>query len=146
MGQPRYARAASNLEHLIEWLEERQAPVSDVTRDGVARARAACEAARVLVYKAVDEQDHGIDRNTVSLARIAMVRAERAVAELSMEIMGLEGMREYSTADRTLRYAMTGGLTAGSFELQLDMIATRILGLPADRRKKNVVPAAKESA
>lgn len=146
VGQPRYARAASNLEHLVEWLEERGEPVSDVIRDGVARARAACEAARVLVYKAVDEQDHGVDRNTVSLARIAMVRAERAVAELSMEIMGLEGMREYSTADRTLRYAMTGGLTAGSFELQLDMIATRILGLPADRRKKNVAPAAKESA
>lgn len=137
VGQPRYARAASNLEHLIEWLAEKEVAITDVIRDGVARARAACEAARILVYKAVDEQDHGIDRSTVSLARVAMVRAERAVAELSMELMGLEGMREYSTADRTLRYAMTGGLTAGSFELQLDMVATRILGLPADRRKKN---------
>jgi alkylation response protein AidB-like acyl-CoA dehydrogenase len=146
IGQPRFARAASNLEHLIDWLEERKIPITDVMRRDVARARASCEAARLLIYKAVDEQDHDIDRSTVSLARIAMVRAERAVAELSMELMGLEGMREFSTADRTLRYAMTGGLTAGSFELQLNLIATRILGLPADRRKRKTTETVMEES
>lgn len=145
VGQPRYARAATYLDHLVGWMLEGGYPVTDAIRRDAARARAACEAARILIYKAVDEQDHGVDRSTVSLARLAMVRAERAVAEFGMEIMGLEGLRKYSTADRLLRYAMTGGLTAGSYELQLNMVANRILGLPSDRPKK-VADSLKETA
>ncbi len=143
VGQPRYARASSYLDRLVGWLAEQKRPATEAIRRDAAKARAACEAARILIYKAVDEQDHGIDRSTVALARLAMVRAERAVAEFGMELMGLEGTRKYSTADRLLRYAMTGGLTAGSYELQLNMVATRILGLPADRRPRETT---KESA
>jgi alkylation response protein AidB-like acyl-CoA dehydrogenase len=145
VGQPRYARSAANLERLVNWLKENKRPLTDAVRRDIARARAACEAARVLVYKAVDEQAHGVDRSTISLARIAMVQSERAVGELAMQTMGLEGILKASIADRQMRYAMTGGLTSGSYELQLNMVASRMLGLPSDRTR-TPEPAAKEAS
>jgi alkylation response protein AidB-like acyl-CoA dehydrogenase len=134
IGQPRYARSAANLDRLVAWLDDRAEPISDTVRTGIAVARAACEAARMLVYKAVDELTRGDDRLTISLARIAQVRAERAVADLAMKAMGLDALRPASIADRQMRYAMTGGLTSGSYELQLNLVATRVLGLPSDRK------------
>jgi alkylation response protein AidB-like acyl-CoA dehydrogenase len=144
VGQPRYARSAANLDRVVTWLRERGGEIPGSIRRDIARARAACEAARVLVYRAVDEQEHGHDRMTISLARVAQIQAERAVGEVAMAAMGLDGIRGASIADRQMRYALTGGLTSGSYELQLNIVATRILGLPSDRAKP--AAPAKETA
>ena len=106
----------------------RHAPAAPSIR--AAQARAACEAARVLAYRVIDErakgQGPGLNTN---LARVAIISAERLVGSVAAQIAGLAGLEEGTTADQQQRNALTGGLTSGSYELQLNLIA-RHLGLP----------------
>ena len=59
-----------------------------------------------------------------------MVRAERAVAELGLDVLGSEALVEHSVADSSFRNAMTAGVAAGTYEIQLNLIAGLVLGLP----------------
>ena len=60
----------------------------------------------------------------------AQVRAERAVAEASMQVMGGAAADGSSLAATHFYPALTAGVAAGTYEVQLNLIATLVLGLP----------------
>ena len=100
-------------------------------REKLGRARALCEAARLLSYRVYDQrakdQPPSADTN---VARVAGTSVDRAVGELAIEILGPDSFEYGSPADANFRLAMTAGVAVGATEVQLNLIAARVLGLP----------------
>jgi alkylation response protein AidB-like acyl-CoA dehydrogenase len=59
-----------------------------------------------------------------------MVEAERLVGRLASDLLGPEGLESGSIADTALRKSMAAGIAAGTYEIQLNLIARLSLGLP----------------
>ena len=94
-------------------------------------AKAACEAARILCYRVIDERVRGLPPSpNGNIARAAMVQAERLVAEACLEIEGPEVLSNGSWSDHQLRKSMAAGVAAGTYEVQLNLISRLHLGLP----------------
>ena len=84
----------------------------------------------MLVYQVIDERARGEQpAATAYVYRIAAARAERAVMEAAFEIMGAEGLPFRSYADSQFEWAMTSGISSGTYEVNLNSIA-RAMGLP----------------
>jgi alkylation response protein AidB-like acyl-CoA dehydrogenase len=85
----------------------------------------------MLVYRAVhDQAKHGDATANAYVARAAVVDAERAVADASVDVMGTEGIELGTLADAQMRNSLAAGIAAGTYEVQLNLIATEMLGLP----------------
>ena len=131
VGAPRYARAAYVLDELARWADERHLLDDPETARRLGEARATCEGARMLAYRVIDERATGLPASpNANLARAAMVQAERVVGELAMDLMGADGLVHESLADDQLRKSMVAGIAAGAYEIQLNLIARLLLGLP----------------
>jgi alkylation response protein AidB-like acyl-CoA dehydrogenase len=131
VGAPRYARALVVLREALDWVGDRGVAVSDAVQDRVDEARAACEAARLLAYRVIDQRSSNQPPSVTSnVARAAMVMAERLVGQVVMELLGSEALQRGSLADDAYRRSLAGGIAAGSYEMQLNLIATQLLGLP----------------
>ena len=131
VGAARYARAARTLDRLAEIAKERGLAGDPAMATKLAEARGVCEAARVLTYKVVDERAKGRPPSAdTQLARVAGTRADMAVANLAVEILGEDALEYGSYADSNFRLAMTAGVAVGATEVQLNLIASRFLGLP----------------
>ena len=131
VGAPRYARAALLLDRMVALARERGATDSPVVQERIGAARAACEAARVLVYRVIDERAQGLPASpNVYRARAAMVQAERAVGQVAGELLGADGLLSGSLADDQLRKSMVAGVAAGTYEMQLNSVARFALKLP----------------
>jgi alkylation response protein AidB-like acyl-CoA dehydrogenase len=92
-------------------------------------AEAACQAARLLVYQAIDARKKDLpDDLVVSLARVAIVRSERLVADLAMELLGEESLARDSIGNAQFKTSMIAGLGGGSVEVQLNTVARALLG------------------
>ncbi len=134
VGAARYARAARTLDRLAGLARERGLLESAAVVERLAEARAICEAARVLTYKVIDGRAKGRPPTAdTQIARVAGTRADTVVAELALEILGEEALEYGSYADANFRLAMTAGVAVGATEVQLNLIASRFLGLPRDR-------------
>ena len=121
---PRHARAAFVLERMADHLQRVAPDLYERFEERISAARADCSAARVLTYAAVNERNHHRPEiREVSVARVAIVRAEREVAELGLDIFGDDGVHLGSVGNSQLKTAMIAGLGAGSVELQLNMVA-----------------------
>jgi Acyl-CoA dehydrogenase, C-terminal domain len=60
---------------------------------GLGEARAICDAARLIAYRVIDERARQRPPSPYAyLARAAMIRAERAVASLALEVLGSEAL------------------------------------------------------
>jgi len=133
VGAARYARAARMLDLLAE--EARRAGrLSDPTLlEKLGEARAACEAARLLTYRVIDQREKAQPPTAdANLARVAGTLAERAVADLALEISGGEALAHGSVPEAHFRMAMTAGVAIGATEIQLNLVAGRFLGLPRE--------------
>jgi alkylation response protein AidB-like acyl-CoA dehydrogenase len=129
IGGPRYARAALTTRRLAEMADSRGWWDRDGIRTRLVAAEAACKAARVLVYQAIDARAKGHPQDlAVSLARVAIVRSERIVAELSLDLLEDECLERDSMGNGQLKTAMIAGLGGGSVEVQLNTIARALLG------------------
>ena len=131
VGAARWERAALVLDHMAG--EVKTAGLLD--DPDIARrfgeARAVVEASRWAAYRVVDERDKGVTGTATAYpARVAMVRAERLVAELALDVLGGAALRADGYADNAFRNALTAGVAAGAYEIQLNLIAGLILGLP----------------
>jgi alkylation response protein AidB-like acyl-CoA dehydrogenase len=131
VGAARWERAALVLDKLAE-IAGRDGLLDDTD---VARrfgeARAVVDAARWATYRVVDERAKDISGTATAYpARVAMVRAERTVAELGMDVLGEQALIDDSVPDNAFRGAMTAGVAAGAYEIQLNLIAGLVLGLP----------------
>jgi alkylation response protein AidB-like acyl-CoA dehydrogenase len=131
VGAPRYAAAARVLDEAVEHALAEGAQISQSLSEKLGEARATCEAARVLAYRVIDERAAGLPPSPKAyLARAAMVQAERAVGAAVLELMGAEALVEGSPAGDQLRKSMIAGVAAGTYEMQLNLVARLILGLP----------------
>jgi alkylation response protein AidB-like acyl-CoA dehydrogenase len=132
VGAARYARAALMLDALAERARARGL-LDDAVRERLGAARAVCEAARLLTYKVIDQRAHGLPPSAdTNVARVAGTLAERAVADLALELFGAEAAAYGSFADAHFRMAMTAGVAVGTTEVNLNLVASRVLGLPRE--------------
>ncbi len=133
VGAARYHRAALILDDLAERARARGQLEDPRIQEKLGQARAACEAARVLTYRVIDQRAHGAPPSADSnVARVAGTAAEQAVAELAIEVFGEEALAHGSYADTRFRWAMTAGVAVGATEVQLNLIARHLLELPRE--------------
>jgi alkylation response protein AidB-like acyl-CoA dehydrogenase len=129
IGGPRYARAALVIERIAAQADENRWWERDGFATRLAHARAACAAARILVYRAIDARVKGQSEDfAVSVARVAIVRSERAVAELALDLDEQEALVVGSVGHGQIKTAMIAALGGGSAEVQLNAIARALLG------------------
>lgn len=133
VGAARYARAARTLDALAELARERGALEEPRILEKLGEARALCEAARLLTYRVIDlrEKQRPPSADT-NIARIAGTTAELAVADLALEIFGPEALEYGHFAEAQFRLAMTAGVAVGTTEVNLNLVASRWLGLPRE--------------
>jgi len=132
-GAARYARAAVTLDRLAEIARERGLLDDPMVVDRLGEARALCEAARVLSYKVIDLRAKGSPPTAdTQLARVLGTTCDTAIGTLALELMGPEALEYGSFADANFRLAMTAGVAVGATEVQLNLIASRFLGLPKE--------------
>jgi alkylation response protein AidB-like acyl-CoA dehydrogenase len=134
VGIPRFALASRMLHRAVEKLEK-AGQFGHGAIEQAARARAACEAARLYSYSIVDQRRHGIPVGPeASAARFATVMAERLVGEFVVEHVpeALCGGDPMLLAHH--QRAIVAGIASGAAEIQLNLIATDLLGLPREPR------------
>jgi alkylation response protein AidB-like acyl-CoA dehydrogenase len=133
VGAARYARAAYTLDALARLAEERGRLGDPRVQEQLGRARALCEAARLLAYRVIDLRAKGKPPSAdTNLARVAGTAAERAVAELALEMFGTEALEYGHFAESHFRLAMTAGVAVGTTEINLNLVASRFLALPRE--------------
>lgn len=134
VGIPRFALATRMLHRAVGQLKQSDR-FSGGAIEQAARARSACEAARFYSYSIVDQRRHGIATGPeASAARYATVLAERLVSEFVVEHVP----DALSGADQMLlshhQRAIVAGIASGAAEIQLNLIAGDLLGLPREPR------------
>ncbi len=133
VGAPRYARAALTVDQIAAHAKERGLLSDPTILEKLGEARVLCEAARLLTYRVVDQRARNLPPTPDSnIARVAGTMADRAVADLALEVLGEEALVYGSFADSGFRMAMTAGVAVGATEIQLNLIASRYLGLPRE--------------
>jgi alkylation response protein AidB-like acyl-CoA dehydrogenase len=135
LGSRRYARTRDTVDSMSRWAEERELLDDSSVQERLAQAWVACEVARVLSYRVVDELARGETRGaSASMARVAMTRADQAVGTLAVDLTGVDGLAAGEAADvQYRRLALVAGIAAGTTEVQLDLIARSALHLPRQR-------------
>ncbi|MDD9941034.1 MAG: acyl-CoA dehydrogenase family protein [Myxococcales bacterium] len=134
VGIPRFALALRMLERAVTALK-RSDRFGVETAVPAARARAACEAARLYSYQIVDQRQRGVTTGPeASAARFATIACERLVAEFVVEHCpaALCGNDPMLLAHH--QRAIVAGLASGAAEIQLNLIASQLLGLPREPR------------
>lgn len=134
VGIPRFAFAIRVLHRAVSTLQ-RSGRFGAGAIERAAQARAACEAARLFSYGIVDRRRHGLPIGAeASAARYATVVAERLTAEFVVEFVP----EALSGADPLLlthhQRAIVAGIASGAAEIQLNIVATELLGLPRESR------------
>ena len=134
VGIPRFALAIRSLHRAVSTLQRTQR-FGSAAIERAAQARAACEAARFYSYGIVDQRRRGTPIGAeASAARYATVLAERAVSEFVVEFVP----EALSGGDPALlshhQRAIVAGVASGAAEIQLNIIATELLGLPREPR------------
>ena len=131
VGAPRWARAAQLLDECVCGAIDAGRLDDPQLQHAVGEAWTACETARVLYYRVIDERAKGLPPSSnASLARVAMVQAERAVAAACLAVSGSAALDYESTANHQLRKSMAAGVAAGTYEVQLNAVSRQHLKLP----------------
>lgn len=130
VGIPRYALALKTLNRAVEELQGEGCFTAEASL-AAASALSACEAARMLVYEVVDKRMRGRpDTGSASMARHAVVCAERAVAEFVIDwTPHLFTSNAAPMVATHHKRAIAAGLAAGADEIQLNLVARDVLGL-----------------
>jgi alkylation response protein AidB-like acyl-CoA dehydrogenase len=131
VGAPRWARASRLLDECVRWAIDRDRFDDPDLQRVAGEAWTACEAARVLHYRVIDERAKQLPPSAnANLARVATVQAERVVADACVRLRGAETLDYDSTANHQMRKSMAAGIAAGTYEIQLNLVSRQHLGLP----------------
>jgi alkylation response protein AidB-like acyl-CoA dehydrogenase len=136
VGLPRYALSRRVLDRMVLQLQAQGRFDDDAVRSQAARALAACEAARMLVYRVVDQRARGLPPSAESnLARVAVVAADHAVSDFALDHFGdaLCG-DDWPLLLAQHERAIAAGIASGAAEIQLNLIAHEHLRLPREPR------------
>lgn len=134
IGIPRYAFSERMVQRAVNRLKADGRYDDPVVQDRLGRVFALCQAARMMVYKVIDERSKGKEPNAYgNLARWAVVRADQAVNDFMTEFMpdGLLGADAMQTAHH--QRAIAAGIASGAAEIQLNLAARRHLNLPSEK-------------
>jgi alkylation response protein AidB-like acyl-CoA dehydrogenase len=133
VGAMRYARAGLVLDAIAEHARERGLAGDPAVQEKLGAARATVEAARLLSYRVIDLRARGSAPTAdTNVARVAGTLCENAVSDLALEIFGPTALEYGHPADAYFRLAMTAGVAVGTTEINLNLIASRMLGLPRE--------------
>ncbi len=136
VGIARYAFARRVLDRMVAELRSRGHFDDPLVKARAGQALAACEAARQLVYRVVDQRARGLPPSAdANLARVAVVAAENAVADFGLDELG----DAFAGATHPLfmqhhERAITAGIASGAAEIQLNLVASEALQLPREAR------------
>lgn len=136
VGIARYAFSRRVLDRMVAQLQAAGRFDDPLVQARAGQALAACEAARMLVYKVVDQRARKLPPSAdANLARVAVVAADRAVAEFGVDFLGdslhHEGPSLYLSHHER---AIAASIASGAAEIQLNLIAHDHLGLPRESR------------
>ncbi len=131
IGVPHYAKSGEVIDKLVRLLQERGEFNNPLVRVRAARAKIACEAARMLVYRVISQRAQGLPPTSdTNLARLATIKAQRVasdfLAEVAPSILAAGG----SEVEALYRYAIAIPMASGATEIQLDLVARNFLNLP----------------
>jgi alkylation response protein AidB-like acyl-CoA dehydrogenase len=133
VGSARYARAEKTLDEIAAEAQRRGRLEEPHVQERLGRARAIIGVARMLNHKVIDLRAQGSPPTSdTNLARVATTAAERAVSELGLEIYGADAMAYGHFAEVYFRLAMWSGVAVGTTEINLNLVASRMLGLPRE--------------
>jgi alkylation response protein AidB-like acyl-CoA dehydrogenase len=136
VGLARYAFSRRALDRMVAQLRDDGRFDDAIVRARAGQALAACEAARLLVYRVVDQRARGLPPGAESnLARVAMVAADHAVANFGLDFLGdaFCGDAQPLLLAHHER-AIAAGIAAGAAEIQLNLVAHDHLHLPREAR------------
>jgi alkylation response protein AidB-like acyl-CoA dehydrogenase len=124
VGIPRYLNAALRLDRVVAWAREAGCLADQDVQQHVGRARARCDAARLLHYQVVSLRASAADDSAAAaaVARVAIVEAERSVCEVAAQVMGADGLVA-GTVGAEYAGGISAGIAAGAYEIQLDLVA-----------------------
>ncbi len=134
VGIARYAFSRRALDEAVKRLQELGDWRDEHIRFRAGQALAACESARVLVYQIANNTARAMPPGAeASLARVAVIAADHAVANFALEFLPDAIMRNdlpilLPQHDR----AIAAGIASGAAEVQLDIIAASHLQLPRE--------------
>jgi alkylation response protein AidB-like acyl-CoA dehydrogenase len=134
VGIPRHAFSLRVLGRMVDQLKREGRFDDPVTRFRAGQAMAACEAARLLVYRVVDQRARQLPPSAdASVARVAVVAAEHAVADFAMDFLpdsfSGTGFPIYLSHHER---AIVAGIASGAAEIQLNLVAHDYLRLPRE--------------
>lgn len=134
VGIPRYELAARTLGNMVQELVTRGDFDDPVVQARAGSASAACEAARMLVYRAVDKRARGLSIGAeASMARVAVTEADHAVADFGLDFLpDTFSGRDYPAYLAHHERAIVTGIAAGPAEIQLGLVARHWLDLPRE--------------
>jgi alkylation response protein AidB-like acyl-CoA dehydrogenase len=134
VGIPRFALATRMLSRVVARLRQEGRFTGEIVAQA-ARARAACDAARLCSYRIIDQRAQGLPTGPEgAAARVATVAAERLSGEFAVEHAPemLSGFEPMLLAHH--QRAIVAGVAAGAAEIQLNLIASTMLNLPKEPR------------
>ena len=144
VGIARYARVAAIIEELVAYARATVVdgrPLSEHAdvRSQLADLHSRCQAARLLNYRAISLQAKGeAPAIEASIARVHNTLLEQQAGQVGLEILGLGGQLRtddrwallHGEMERQWVHNISATITAGSTEIQKNIIAQRGLGLP----------------
>lgn len=136
VGIARYAFSLRVLDGMVARLRHEGRFDDPVIRYRAGQARAACEAARLLVYRVVDQRARGLPPSAdANLARVSVIAADHAVADFALDFLpdtftGDAFPLHLSHHER----AIASGIASGAAEIQLNLVAQEYLRLPREAR------------
>ncbi len=135
LGIPRYQLAREALDRAVVLLKQAGEWTGDAVKIEAARCAALCEAARTSIYAIVQKRADGLAVGPeASSARFGTVMAERAVSEFVAEYVpqALAGGSAFLQMHH--QRGIVAGIASGAAEIQLNIIAGDVLGLPREAR------------
>jgi alkylation response protein AidB-like acyl-CoA dehydrogenase len=135
LGIPRYALARAALDRAVSLLQEQDAFARDGVRIDAANCAALCEAARTASYAIVTRRAKGeVIGSETSSARFGTIMAERRVAEFVAEYIPEALADAHPYLKMHHQRGIVAGIAAGAAEIQLNIVANDVLGLPREPR------------
>ncbi len=136
VGIARYAFSRRVLDGMVKRLQSHGRFDDSVVQARAGQALAACEAARLLVYRVIDQRARGLPPTAdANVARTAVIAADHQVSDFGLSFLpdtycGHEFPLHLSHHER----AIAAGIASGAAEIQLNLVAQEFLKLPREAR------------